>query len=337
MAITTGSAPNVLSLIDAIRVFAVANGWTNNLYATEGAGKRLHISKNGIFANFRACVNENPNVYPTVTDVEGAGNYYALWLNLSTAFDENLAWYKQPNAPYYLNNPQDVNSKIYEYAGINSLSGAMNYFLFSFDNSFIGVVETPAGYFHWFGFGNLAGKVGDWTGGEYFFAKHTPSEGNNGQKSFPLFGSDFGGQGSQRSYCRIAAGIDAGNGWIRGRGTASISGNIRGERLFDSVQRQNQLWELTPNLVSGKPLPLPISIWMTRNAGNVDANQPISMLGSLEKIYFINLAGLIPASEYPDGTGAIYRIFPFHQKVDEVNSQYPNYTTGTLGFAVRAN
>lgn len=335
MATTTGAAPTILSLIDAIRVFLGANGWTNNYYGDDQAGKRLHLSKDGVFINFRACVNENPyDAAAGVIDLENATQAYGLWANISTGFDSSSErWYRQPGAT---NRIDSVNQPpLYEYCGIVNLNSGLNYWLFAFDTAVYIVTESPAGIFQWMGFGNLSPKFGDWGGGQFLFAKHAPGD-YNSNKNFPLFSSAFGGQGQVRSYLRVN-GIDGVNGWVRGYNTGNASGNMRAERLFDSSSRQSTLWEVAPNMLTGKPVPLPFSIWMTRNGYNVDQNAPISYLGGLEKIFFINFSGLLPAQLYPDGSGAVYRIFPFHQKVDETNMIYPNYVTGTLGFAIKTN
>lgn len=331
MAFETGSVPTLLSLIDAVRVFAVANGWTNNLYATQGAGKRLHLSKNGIFANFRACVNENPYVYQSTEDVEGISDPYGLWFNVSTGFDAGLDWYKQPNAPFVYTNPPTNTNKQYQHAGICGLNGALTYYLFSFDNCFYLVIEKPAGVFHWLGFGN-ARRVADWNGGLFFFAKHYPTSYVD-NKAFPLFGSNYGGQGSPRGYLRVLD-VDGRSGWARTYNSQE-SGNMRPEMLFDSINKSKTLWHVAPNLFSQKPILLPISLLMTRD--NANAYGEMSYFAFLENIYFINISGLIPASNYPDGTGATFRLFPFHQKIDELPQNYPNYSTGTLGFAIKSN
>lgn len=329
MAFTSGNAPNLISLIDAIRVFAVANGWTNNYYADDGAGKRLHISKNGCFMNFRAAVNET---FSAVSDLETASNAYGLWANISTGFTgAGTAWYKQAEA---INRTVSAAPR-YQYAGINSINGAVNYYLFAFSDAVYVVVENPAGVFHWLGFGTIS-KIGDWTGGAFFFAKHTFSESNAAAKSFPFFGNSYAGQGSSRGFLRVEA-VDASTGWAR-TDASGATGNYRAERLADSVQKMRTLWHVAPNMNSSKPILLPVKILMTRAGATFSASTtPPSIFGFLENIFFMNLGGLIPASEYPDGTGAIFRIFPFHQKQDEIAAQSPNFSTGTLGFAIRAN
>lgn len=329
MAFSSGSAPNITSLIDAIRVFAVANGWANNHYADDGAGKRLHLSKNGCFINFRAAVNET---FSAVADLETASNGYALWANISTGFaGSGTAWYKQTGAT----NRTVSAAARYQYAGIVGINGAVNYFLFAFTNQLFVVVENPAGFFHWLGFGNIS-KIGDWNGGAFFFAKHSFNESTANAKTFPFFGNSYAGVGNSRGFLRVE-GIDGADGFAR-TDASGATGNYRAERLADSVQKQKTLWEIPPNLYSQKPVLLPISLFMTRDGATFSASTtPFSILGVLPNVYFLNLSGLVPASEYPDGTGAIYRVFPFHQKQDELAATVPNNSTGTLGFAILAN
>ncbi len=331
MAFTSGSAANSAALIDAIRAFAVSDGWTNNLFADDGAGKRLHISKDGVFANLRTAVGEN---FSAIADLQQAANSNALWVNLSTGFNSGTAWYKQADAPFrHINPPSNVNPS-YVYVGVNGLTGGVNYYLFSFASQFYIVIETPTGLFHWIGFGKIA-KIGDWTGGEFLFAKHSTITSNNSAVNLPFFGSFYNGQGSPVGMIRVN-GVDATNGWVNGdvTGGSGSGGNLRVEKAADGIQKMRMLWEVTPNIISHKPVLLPVNVTMTRNGASVTATTPFSILGYIPNIYFVNLSGLIPAANYSDGAGGNYRIFPFHRKVDEIAMSHPNFSSGTLGFAI---
>jgi hypothetical protein len=88
MAYDTGSASGVAQLLDALRVFLLAQGWTVNLFGDDGAGKRLHVQKGSdTFVNFRAAVGE----FMGSADLENASTNNALWMNGSTGYNGALA------------------------------------------------------------------------------------------------------------------------------------------------------------------------------------------------------------------------------------------------------
>ncbi len=329
---TSGAATTLTNLIDAIRVFCVAQGWTNNHYSDDGAGKRLHLSKGSVFVNFRTTANEN---FSAITDLATASNLNSLWVNISTGFDSSAtAWYKQTGAINRFISPPSNNNPRYDYTGIVNITGSVTYHLFSFDNQIYVIIENPAGIFHWLGFGSIL-KIGDWGGGEFLFGKHNSSSSVNTTKTFPFFGQSYAGIGASRGFLRVNS-FDSSSGWAR-TDASLASGNYRPERLADSIQKMKTLWEVSPNLFSQKPVLLPISLLMTRDLANFSTAVPFSLMGILPNIFFINMSGIIPASEYADGTGSIYRVFPFHQKIDELANTGSSNSTGTLGFAIKSN
>ena len=52
MAFQTGTATDHDDLLNIIRVFAVAQGWTQNGWSVVGSGHRLHLEKSGQFDDF---------------------------------------------------------------------------------------------------------------------------------------------------------------------------------------------------------------------------------------------------------------------------------------------
>lgn len=111
-----GTANDQYDLLDKLRLFLIANGWTVNMYADDASsyftrsgsastqGKRLHMSRNGKFINFRASTratvysqyNNTTNAYT----VDGVSQYYSQHTGLafyrSTGFDAAKSWDNQP-------------------------------------------------------------------------------------------------------------------------------------------------------------------------------------------------------------------------------------------------
>lgn len=333
MAYSAGNAAGIVQLLDALRVFLLAQGWTVNLNAADGAGQRLHVSKGAHFVNFRACVNENPFDNSLRPDVESASNLFGLWMNPSTAYDAGAAWYAQTDAPRVFRNPPTNTTFRYLYSGINSITGAVNYWLFTFADCVYMVVENPTGRFHWLAFGGIT-KVGAWTGGTFTFAKHSPSESSNTTKTIGFAGRSYTGQGSSRGFLRVGA-FDGETGWSA---TELISNraNIVGMRFADSFQKMRRQWLTAPNLFNSQSVLFPVAALMTRDGANFVGSTPFSLLGYFEGLNFLNIKALTPAAEYTLSTD-LYRVFSFHEKADEVPITNPNFSAGNLGFALRTN
>jgi hypothetical protein len=87
MPYATGAAATPNQLLDAIRAFAVNQGWSVDRWTSDGLGMALSINADGIYAHFRS-------------DPDNAGSnwYTALGLSGSTGFSAGAAWDAQPGA-----------------------------------------------------------------------------------------------------------------------------------------------------------------------------------------------------------------------------------------------
>lgn len=111
-----GNANDFFDLLDKLRLFLIENGWNVNLYAddissyrtypsTGGAiGKRLHVSRNGVFLNFRAALRHTvysryyDSAYPQIVDGinQYVGQFTGIAFYRSTGFNSSLSWDLQP-------------------------------------------------------------------------------------------------------------------------------------------------------------------------------------------------------------------------------------------------
>lgn len=144
MAFQTGTASTFINLLDALRLFATANGWTENLWALVGSDRRLHLQNGDIYANFYA---------------EAA----YLRVQGSLGFNGSSAWNAQPSmAPW--------EPRLHD--GFNgAITWPVTYWFFS--HSAPASIEVVIRYqptrVQWLMVGELA-KYGTWTGGAYFGA-----------------------------------------------------------------------------------------------------------------------------------------------------------------------
>jgi hypothetical protein len=156
MAYETGSATDRDDLLNKLRIFLVANGWTQNYWAAEGEGYRLHVNKDTVYANFRTSAGAAEKI------LAHANTWFAM--NVSTGYDGTKHWSLQPGAPYAPGgNPGSLAS------GFLITGSIVSYYFFAQDNSFDVVAEISSGVFRSMHAGELT-KFGSYTGGMYMTA-----------------------------------------------------------------------------------------------------------------------------------------------------------------------
>lgn len=146
MAFQTGTASSLINLLDALRLFATANGWTQNLWAAVGSDQRLHLQKGGIYANFLAEADD--------TD---------LMLKGSLGFDAGAAWNAQPSTHPYTPRLRD--------GWYGAITWPVTYWFFLHtdpDSISVRVRYQPTRFFM-LDIGAIT-KYGTWPGGEYYAA-----------------------------------------------------------------------------------------------------------------------------------------------------------------------
>ena len=169
--VSTG--PN--DLIDKLRIFLLAEGWTVNLFAAIGAGWRLHVQKTAadstvMYFNFRSAIAETGTTLITEDNYGGAdGTVTGLVVNGSTGYNGGSLWHVQPGYPQNLGL---TNKSCGSVMSPMSTTAIPAYYFFTPDSDSDTVhivVEITAGKFQFMSFG-LLDKQGVYTGGQYFTA-----------------------------------------------------------------------------------------------------------------------------------------------------------------------
>jgi hypothetical protein len=328
MAYQTGTATGGVDLLDKLKDFLVANGWTVNRYDTQGAGKRLQVQySTDVFINMRVFVGE-------VTSSGGSGSMEAnnaftngLMMNGSTGYASGQDWYNQAGA--YQNT-----GGVYLITGIEGLNAAIpSYSFFAFNACVYVVVEQTAGRFHWLGFGRLE-KTDTYTGGQFFFGKHRPATNASTGTTTPTVsfaGDSWAGVGQSRAFLRLA-GVDGFTGWA----PSESFGRAGEPRCGDTVQKMQSLWQVAPSRFNSLSVLLPVAMICTRDGSNFQDTTPFSIMGYFSGLNFVNIRNLATGAIYSVASDN-YKVFSFHEKVDEVPLSFPNFTTGNLGFALKTN
>lgn len=159
----SGTASDPTDLLSKLNTFLVAQGWTSDSFATDGAGKRAHLHKGSDYVNLRSAINEA--VWPNLSGTAG----YGIALYMGSGYNGSNGWAAQAGGPIKSGASDTVGSC----AELNS--GAITAYHF-FDNGNDGitvVVERSGGIFTHFGFGRSILKSGFSSGGQYFFGAKT--------------------------------------------------------------------------------------------------------------------------------------------------------------------
>lgn len=165
MAYETGSAASPSDLLDKLRAFVAANGWTVNDFSTVGSGKRLHISKANIYANFRAWQNETLVGNNTELNADSISNFWGIGGNLSTGWSgTGTVWSRQVGFPNYGTTPYPRGGYV---VNLSSAIPTYHFFTYTDINEVHVVLEFITGKFQYFGFGKLDMYNGSAFGGEW--------------------------------------------------------------------------------------------------------------------------------------------------------------------------
>lgn len=144
MPFQTGTATSFINLLDTVRLFAVANAWTENTWQTVGSDQWLSLQKGTIYANMRASA--------TQIQIKGALGYNGA-----------SAWNGQPSTHAPTPRIRD--------GWYGSITWPATYWIFlhTSPDDIVVVLRYQPTRFLYFTIGQLT-KYGTYTGGEYFAA-----------------------------------------------------------------------------------------------------------------------------------------------------------------------
>jgi hypothetical protein len=303
MAYETGTATGEQDLLDKLRIFAIAQGWTVNRYGTradDASGKELYLTKGGKYVVVLTTATGGNSVNPVpimcLIPVTGysAGNYNV-----------------QPGYPG-------------SFTATNNIPGPYVAYHFFADVDYIHVViEVTGGSFRHFGFGTME-KFGAYTGGEYVYAQNwrysDTSTTNNPNSSWNAIPFDNIGTNANYVSTYVRADIDGNtNKWWSSVQFGSsrifggfVSGTLENLRLcspnaFNGLSILSKLWQLVqrPGGV----------LW--------------SPLGAPKDIRYIDITNYTPGQEFSIGPDT-WKVFPVIVKNGAANT--PNSNAYGLAF-----
>lgn len=317
MAYQTGTANNVVDLLDLFRAFAEGQGWTTNRNTLVGSGRELCISKGSAYFNFRAYQNET-----MVVNGSSAANKYGISVNGSDGYAAGSAWDRQPGYP--LRGATSGGDQGHAMLPLVLAFGPFPAFHFFAPDSktLFCELEVVSGIFLRFGCGSLdlfnPAAPG---GGRFFYAtggmhvtNSTASSAWLGadleQSSYalelvPFRGADYGIQagGNQGSMVRAAYGSF--DNWANSARTqySVFQGMVcQGGGCHDKVLR-----DYSPNPLNGIGLMLPNVVSL--NIGG----ESLSPIGVVQGMRYMDMTNYLPGQEFNLGAD-VWKVFPWYQK-----------------------
>lgn len=316
MAHETGSATGPNDLLQKLRIFAVAQGWTVNRNTTAVTGRELCLSKGSQYVNFRSYENESGLI---INDT-GLTNKYGIALNGSDGYDGGDPWDRQPG---YTRSPFFTNPAMHAVMMLPVVFGPFPTYNFYAEENYVYVeVEVAATLYQRFGWGKLdtfaaapAGdgrffyatgwhaNMGPFIGGGHWLASN-PDDSNYAEEMVPFRAADYVANSPLAgSYLRAA--FDSFDGWCQSTrepvysytGQACQGGGCHDKILRDCAPApRNGVGVLLPNIVS-----------VNR------ASEFLSPVGVVPGMRYMDMTPYQPGEEFSLGTDT-WQVFPWYQK-----------------------
>ena len=302
MGYQTGTATGPVDLLDKLRTFLIAQGWTVNLYTANGTGYRLHVQKSAdssteMYFNFRSAVDESGVLMTEDNSDSASGKVTGIVINGSTSYDVGEDWDKQPTYPI---NDQVSNKACGNLMSPMSISAIPAYYFFAVENTINICVEVTSGKFQFMSFGCLE-KQGAFTGGQFYtasFASRTPTLEWQGDSDYPPMYFTANPIGYPHGAVYVDADSDA--SWrMADDGSACqvmfpcVAGQT-GNISFTKTGIASMFWTKSPNFYNSLAATCPIYVLGKRS----DANY--SLLGWPAGVRFLN------CTKYSAGQEVIY-------------------------------
>lgn len=318
MAYQTGTSTGANDLLDKLRLFAIAQGWTANRWVAAGSGQELCLSKGSAYFNLRSYQNET-------VFLRGSNNTnkYGIAINGSDSYASGDAWDRQPGYPIRTGGTAGSDQCSSYMPFVTSQGPFVAYHLFAPDSKTIYLeLEITTGCFLRLGFGSLdlfnSGSAG---GGRFFYATTGDasltsaattntwlgSEIDNGsyaQEEVPFRGADYNAMfGQVASFVRAA--FDSFDNWCSSQRTGSTAvtpQSCQGGGVHDKILRDS-----SPNPMNGIGILTPNIVSVNR------ANEYLHPVGMIPGIRFMDMTNYLPGDEFTIGTDT-WKVFPWYNK-----------------------
>lgn len=327
MAYQTGTATDCNDLLDKFRLFAIAQGWTANRWATAGNGRELCLQKGSAYFNFRSVQNENPTFNGSAA---GAG-MYGIILNGSDGYAGGAAWDRQPGYPVRSAGPLGSVDQGHIWCPVHDLNigpfPAYHFFGINSGQALYCEWEVSTGTFQRFGIGSLdlfnpaAGGGGRFcyaTGGAiplpwegYRWREHDIDNASLMMECVPFrrasLATHTGSYDSGRTTAgsMVRATFSSFDNW-------ACSGRDASQQPYAWVcqgggNHDRLLRDLSPAPLNGTAVLVPNIVSLNIN------NEFLAPIGQMPGLRFMDMSNYLPGDEFTLGTDT-WKVFPWYAK-----------------------
>lgn len=317
MSYETGTATGPNDLLDKIRLFCIAEGWTVNRNASITGGTELCINKGDNYINMKSGENINLRVNDTATN-----NKYGILINGSDGYDAGDDWDRQPGYSRQSGAVSGTDQYVSIVPFVTNFGPFPAYHFYSLNSGDdIHVeIEVSTGVFLRLGFGKLDLYDATTTGnGRYFYgtcSEHkTDSLGinswlgsdimsKNSMEEVP-FRADSFGSASGHGGSAVRCAFDAFDNWA-GSGSSSVN-TTELEQYCVGMQENIYLLFAGVDPLNGIGLLVPV------NVGVVRGNLAIHPLGRIHGIRYMDMTNYLPGDEFTLGSDT-WQVFPWYNQ-----------------------
>ena len=318
MAYQTGTSTDINDLLDKFRLFAIAQGWSVNRWATVGSGRELCIQKSSAYFNFRAWNNET-----ALVNGSNQSSKTGLAINGSDGYLGGNAWDRQPGYPQRQTGASLDQAHAWFPLVIN-LGPFPAYHFFAPDaKTLYAEVEVSTGIFMRFGCGSLdlfnpvapgGGRFFYATGGQHVTNSTSSSSwpGSDVDNSsyaleeVPFRCADYtASQASSLTGSYLRVQHDSFNNWAFSSRTFSTSNTAsicQGGGVHDRPIR-----DLAPNALNGVGVILPNIVSVNRN------DEFLNPVGTIPGMRYMDMTNYLPGDEFTLGSDT-WKVFPWYAK-----------------------
>lgn len=320
-AYSTSTASSPSDLLGELNTFLAAQGWTIDLWTSEGSGQKLHAHKGSTYINLRSAMNEV--IFPNVQSAAS----YGVGLYGGSGHTGGGTWDEEPGAPIEAGGTDTVGS----FCRLDSGAVTAYHFFDDGSDNIIAVIERAGEIYTHFGFGISLTKAGSWTGGAYTFSALSSKRANqsnlngdmNNHAGAPFAWSHKTGVPTATKYGNagfVRADVDlfvdkwiglsgdsttGADGYTGKLADSGISYPGNGEYGEDEIPNFELLEDRLTSAFNAQTVLLPIRLYAQRDAGGW------SLLGTVPRLFMSDGAGKgFNAAQVYIIDGKNYMMFP---------------------------
>ena len=311
MAYETGIPTSAADLLDKLRLFCIAQGWTVNRWTTSTGVRELCIQKGDMYFNMKSVDNAT-----LLVNGSNTSSKYGIAINGSDGYAGGSQWDQQPGYPVRTasaTNPQWVALLPF----VTSVGPFVAYHFFAIGDNIHVEVEVTTGCFHRMGFGKLS-TFGTVTGnGRFFYATVGSHEtgsvsgsswlGDHIDGSYSHDEGPFrrpGSNASARKASAVRCNVDGIDGWASTGQQLTYSPTAM---AATAVTYEDPVWHLKASPLNGLSPMVPIVVSIMRS------DLYMSPLGVVPGIRYLDMGDLLAGEEFSLGMDT-WKVFPLYQK-----------------------